>query len=212
MNLAQERRAALCDAALRAGPDAPTLCTGWTVRDLLVHLIVRDGRPDAMIGQMVPFLRGHASRVTADLAAADFEDLVERVRTGPPRFAPTSWPRVDDVANTLEFVLHHVDIVRATAGDQTPEFDDATQRAMLVTLRRMGRLLLRRVPVGVVVVAPGRGRASVRRPPGGRGTVVITGTPVELMVFASGRREHATVEVSGDEADRAALAATPLGL
>ncbi|MGB7450384.1 MAG: TIGR03085 family metal-binding protein [Ornithinimicrobium sp.] len=212
MNLAQERRAELCDGALRAGPDAPTLCTGWTVRDLLVHLIVRERRPDAMVGEVVPPLRGHAARVRADLSACEFGDLAARVRSGPPRLSPTSLRAVDDVVNTMEFVLHHVDIVRGAGAITGPVFDDATQQAMLTTLRRLGRILFRRSPVGVVVIAPGRGRAALRRPTRGHGSVVLTGEPVELLVYASGRRDHASVQVSGDQADKAALAAAPLGL
>lgn len=41
MSLATTERSAICDAFLAAGPDRPTLCAGWTTRDLLAHLLVR---------------------------------------------------------------------------------------------------------------------------------------------------------------------------
>src|SRR5690349_11008507 len=49
-NFARTERAALCDLLVTVGPDAPTLCEGWTTRDLAAHLAVRDRRPDAAAG------------------------------------------------------------------------------------------------------------------------------------------------------------------
>ncbi len=37
-----DRVLALCDTALREGPDAPTLSDPWDVQDLLCHLLVRE--------------------------------------------------------------------------------------------------------------------------------------------------------------------------
>ena len=75
MTLAQRHRRALCEAALMAGPDAPTLCEGWVVRDLLVHLVVRDSRPDAALAMVVSALSSHADSVHAELEALPFADL-----------------------------------------------------------------------------------------------------------------------------------------
>src|SRR5882762_622635 len=36
-----ERRE-LCDLFLELGPDAPTLCEGWTTLDLAAHLVLRE--------------------------------------------------------------------------------------------------------------------------------------------------------------------------
>ena len=47
MNLAKSERAALADLFVTLGPDQPTLCEGWDTKDLLVHLLVRERRPDA---------------------------------------------------------------------------------------------------------------------------------------------------------------------
>lgn len=208
MTLAQRHRRALCEAALTAGPSAPTLCEGWDVRDLLVHLVVRDARPDAALAMVVPPLASHAETVQSELAALPFEDLVERVRSGPPRFSPAALAAVDGAMNVAEFLIHTEDILRAAAGRDgdtstasESTYDQDTVDAAWTLLRRAGRLFYRTSPVGVVAVAPGTGRAPLRRPPRGYGSIVVNGEPVELLLHAFGRRDHCAVEVLGDASD-----------
>ena len=50
-------REALADALASAGPDAPTLCEGWTAHDLAAHLIAREHRPDSTPGIYANMLR-----------------------------------------------------------------------------------------------------------------------------------------------------------
>ena len=38
MSIAQRERAGLVEILRAVGPDAPTLCEGWTTRDLTAHL------------------------------------------------------------------------------------------------------------------------------------------------------------------------------
>ncbi|MFN7150135.1 MAG: maleylpyruvate isomerase N-terminal domain-containing protein, partial [Microthrixaceae bacterium] len=45
VNHAQIERRQLCDLFDELGPDVPTLCEGWTARDLAAHLVVRERRP-----------------------------------------------------------------------------------------------------------------------------------------------------------------------
>src|SRR4029079_18721505 len=52
-SLARRERAALCDLAVEVGPDAPTLCEGWTASDLVAHLLVRERNPVASLGNIV---------------------------------------------------------------------------------------------------------------------------------------------------------------
>lgn len=202
MTLAQRHRLALCNAALSAGPDAPTLCEGWSVRDLLVHLVVRDSRPDAALAMIVPPLATHAEHVQSELEALPFGDLVERVRSGPPRWSPASLAAVDRAMNVAEFLIHREDIVRAGhAGQHSTAYSPDTVDAAWSLLRRGGRLFYRASPVGVVAVAPGSGRAALRRPPRGHGSVIVSGNPVELLLHAFGRRGHCGVQVLGDSGD-----------
>lgn len=208
MNTARVHRQALCDTAAALPPSAPTLCDPWTAQDLLVHLIVRERRPDTLLGPAVPALAGHSRRVTDAVGRADYGALVERVRTGPPRWQPTSWSRVDDLANTAEFLVHHEDLRRGTPGWAPQDLDPRSTVAAWGTVQTMGRLLYRAAPVGVVVVAPGHGRKLVRRPPAGARSVVLTGDPLELLLHAFGRTGVAGVEVDGRAEDVAALAGT----
>ncbi len=211
MNLAQIWRYALCDAALTHGPTAPTLCEGWDVRDLLAHLVVRDTRPDALLAMAVPAAAGYEERLRSRATEAAFEALVTEVRSGPPRLSPLSVSALDAAVNTVEFLIHHEDIVRAAADTEDPaarpgrEIDQPTSDAAWKAVARTGRLLYRAAPVGVVVVAPGVGRAALRRPPKQAGSVVLTGQPVELLLHAFGRTEAAVVKVHGDRADVAAF-------
>ena len=64
MSLTSNERAAICDSFEEFGPDVPTLCEGWKTRDLLAHMLVRERRPDAAAGLVVPFLRKHLEQVT----------------------------------------------------------------------------------------------------------------------------------------------------
>ena len=49
MSIAQDERAGLAADLSRLGPDAPTLCKGWTARDLLTHLLLRENDPLAIL-------------------------------------------------------------------------------------------------------------------------------------------------------------------
>lgn len=206
MSLASRHRHALCDTAAALSPDAPTLCAPWTARDLLAHLVVRERRPDAMVGRLVPALSRHSDRVRASVASVDYADLVQRVRAGPPRWMPTSLRPVDNLVNGVELMVHHEDLRRAAPGWQPLELDAGSTALAWATVTRLGRVLYRSSPVGVVVVAPGHGRSLVRRPPSDARSVVVTGPPLELLLHAFGRAGVARVEVEGRESDVAALA------
>jgi uncharacterized protein (TIGR03083 family) len=39
---AKRERVLFADLLARVGPDEPTLCAGWTTRDLAAHIVVRE--------------------------------------------------------------------------------------------------------------------------------------------------------------------------
>lgn len=200
----------IADTATRLGPDAPTLCSPWTVRDLLAHLVVRESRPDALpgIGLPVPALERHTEALQARAADRPFPELVEQVRGGPAPLWPTRIKPVDRAVNLGEFSIHHEDMVRAQPEWEPTDFGPDVQAGLWRTLTTAGRMLYRTAPTGIVAVAEGPStlRAALRRPPDGAGTVVLRGTPVELVLHAFGRTEVARVEALGEEADLGALA------
>ena len=210
--MSRSEREQLCDLALRVGADAPTLSGEWTAKDLVVHLLVREGSP-AAIGITVRPLAWVTEHASAGLARRDFEGLVARLRGGPPRLSPFAIGRIDAIANTLEFFVHHEDIRRAQP-DWEPRALTPRDQARLWRMIRVGaKELLRSVPVGVVLersdVDDPEGRAVVR---GGDDPVVVRGLPSELVLFAFGRRPQARVDLEGSTAAIAALSGAALGI
>jgi uncharacterized protein (TIGR03085 family) len=204
---ARERRE-LCDLFEELGPEAPTLCEGWTTTDLAAHLVVRERRPTGGPGILLggPFAR-HTEQLMAKEAARGYRTLVDRVRNGPP-IGPFAVPGLRTLLNLQEYVVHHEDVRRANGMGprlDRPDLQDAVWRA----LRRGARLFLRRVPARVQLARrDGEGAMAV----GGGEVVTITGDPVDLLLYLFGRKAAASVEVSGSDAAKQALADARLGL
>lgn len=191
--IAAEERRALCDLFDEVCPDAPTLCGGWTTRDLAAHLVVRERRPDAAAGILLPALRGYTASVQDTVAQRPWPELVELVRGGPPFWSPLRMPLFVDAVNTVEFFVHHEDVRRAAPGWEPRPPDARRDGALWHTVQTVGRLSYRGSPVMIVLRRPGGAEQTVRR---GTGTVTITGEPGELLLHAYGRDE-ARVELDG---------------
>src|SRR5690606_1115855 len=119
-------RAALADLLAELGPDAPTLCEGWTTRDLAAHLVLRGSRLAAAGGILLPALSGRTRRVQAAVAARPWETLVEQVRRRPPLFIGP----LDEPANRTEYFVHHEDVRRAQPGWQPRELPASVTAAL----------------------------------------------------------------------------------
>lgn len=208
--LAQQERHALCDTILETGPDAPTLCDPWTARDLAAHLVIRDSRPDLVLGMFVPALKGRLDAAMTAYAAGDWSALVRRVRSGPPRWSPARLGPLDEAVNLAEFFIHHEDVLRGAPGYTRRVPDAALTAAIWKGLAMQSKLMLRGAPTGVVLVAPGLGQFTAK-PPTGPGTAVVTGTPGELSLFVSGRQQATDVDVKGPDEAVAAISTADLG-
>lgn len=196
-NYARVERRALADLLAEVGPDAPTLCEGWRAADLAAHLITRESSLLAGAGILLPPLAKRSAAAVAAMAAqTPFAELVERVRTGPPRLSPFRLGRVDRAANTAEFFVHREDVRRARPGWEPRSLPPQFQDELWHRVRRMGRLMFRRVAAGVVLAHPDGLLARVRS---GEPTAVVSGAPAELVLYAFGRREVARVELSGPD-------------
>ncbi len=210
-HVAHLERDRFCDALELAGPVAPTLCEGWLTRDLAAHVVLRERRPDLAAGILVPGLGGRLERAQAELAQTAWESLVSTVRGGPPFWHPTRFSAVDDAVNTIEFVVHHEDVLR---GDGAPgprrRPDAATSKAVWGALRRMAPLMFRRSQVPVTLRTP-EGRSITAAKGDGPG-VVIAGAPIELLLTAYGRAAAALTHWEGSEEDIATVRGTRLGL
>ncbi|PJE98496.1 TIGR03085 family protein [Streptomyces carminius] len=194
---ARRERLLLADLLESAGPEAPTLCEGWRTRELAAHAVVRERRPDAAGALVLKALRPRRERVLEEFAAKPYEELIQLIRTGPPRVSPFNLKQVDEAANTVEFFIHGEDVRRAQP-DWTPrEIDPVFADALWKQLETTARLYGRRSPVGLVLRRP-NGQVVVARK--GTPVVTVTGEPGELLLFVSGRQDSARVETAGDEA------------
>jgi uncharacterized protein (TIGR03085 family) len=193
---AKRERLLLADLLETAGPDAPTLCEGWTARDLAAHVVVRERRPDAAGGILIKQLGPRLDRVMAEYTDKPYEELIQLIRTGPPRFSPFSLKPVDEMSNIVEFYVHAEDVRRAQP-DWTPrELDPVFQEALWSRLERTARLMGRSAPTGLVLRRPNGQTAVAHR---GTPVVTVTGEPSELVLFAYGRQNAAQVELDGDK-------------
>jgi uncharacterized protein (TIGR03085 family) len=179
-----------------ANPDAPTLCEGWDVRRLLAHLVQRqqgpvDGLKDA-VARKPPGQEPGLSRLT-DRARSPYgyARLVDRFVAGPPRWSPMSWAA--EQISFVEYVIHHEDVRRGGTGPAQPRDLPAAEQEAVWKQLGLFALALRRSPVGVRLATP-RGETRVVKAGDG---VTLTGEPVELALWISGRREAAHVAVTG---------------
>ncbi|MBV7694931.1 TIGR03085 family metal-binding protein [Streptomyces sp. TRM70350] len=193
---AKRERLLLADLLETAGPDAPTLCEGWLTRDLAAHVVVRERRPDAAGGILIKQLAPRLEKVMEEYTAKPYEELIQLLRTGPPRFSPFQLKPIDEMSNTIEFYVHTEDVRRAQPDWTTRELDPVFQDALWSRLERTARLMGRGAPTGLVLRRPDGQTAVAHR---GTPVVTVTGEPSELLLFLYGRQSAAKVDVDGDQ-------------
>ena len=192
---AAQERSALAETLRSVPPDAPTLCEGWDARDLAVHIVVRDSRPDLLAGERLPVMGGRARAGLEELRRTDYQTLVDRVAAGPPRWSPTRLRPVDNLTNTVEFYVHTEDVLRAQQ-----DFDPDTRRDITADVRSrlwkqgtQGLFLLgaRSQHQRITFISPQYG--AVTRGRAADPLSVIQGPPEEIVLWAFGRRSVAAV-------------------
>ncbi|MCL4413604.1 MAG: TIGR03085 family metal-binding protein [Actinobacteria bacterium] len=205
----REERSALCDLMLALGPDAPTLCEGWSAADLAAHLVIRERQPLASPGIILggPF-RAALERAMATTRARPFEELVASIRSGPPLL----WRPLDPLVNLHELFVHHEDLRRGS-GSEAPrpaaQIRD-TEEAIWRTLGRGSRLLARSLGgIGLDLVDPAGRVIHARR---GAPLAVLSGRPGEVLLYLMGRKAASQTEVTGDERAAEVLRSARLGV
>jgi uncharacterized protein (TIGR03085 family) len=176
----RERRE-LCDLLVELGPDAPTLCEGWTTADLAAHLVLREH-----------FHRWSDAQRAAEKAKG-YPAMIARLRAGAP-LVPWRLPRIRNVFSGLEYFIHHEDVRRANGLGPRPRSDDLEALYWRMTGYTARRIARRIRPYGLVLVLPD-GR---RRTYGAGTTATLTGPASELGLYLSGRRATADVTLTGD--------------
>lgn len=190
------------------GPDAPTLCDGWTVRDLAAHMVIRERRPDAMPGILIGALAGYTAKVQGQVTErSSWEQLLDAIASGPPWYSPLK--PVDAIANASELFIHHEDVRRAGAGWSPRVIPDDQTQSLRRGVRMMAGMTLSGAPA-TVRFTTGEGETLVITGKGGP-MVTVTGEIGELLMFGAGRDE-AVVAFDGDDASIAAVKAARKGL
>ena len=208
----RRERALLSDLFDEVGPDAPTLCGDWTTRDLAAHLVMRERRPDGAMGVVVPKLSGYGDKVQASIAAAEWPDLVAKVRSGPQMWSPTRLSGIDKAVNTIEFFVHHEDVRRAAEDWTARDLDQATNDDLRKALARGAKMLTRGLKVGLRLEPTDTTDDSAIDVRSGDPTVTVAGPIGELVLFIYGRSGVAQVELSGPDDAVEAVRAAKFGI
>lgn len=208
MSRAAAQRQAFADVCAELGPDAPTLCEGWTTKELVAHIYVREHRPDAALG-VLPLgpLSAYTERVMAStLRVHSYDELVEQARKPPGWLSAI---RLDDAINTVEFFVHTEDARRANGREPRPS-NDQLERWLWRRMRRQARTMFRRVQAQVRLLPDVGDPIDVGKPVDDRASAVeVRGRPSEILLLAYNRKDAADVTVVGD---REALMSARLGL
>lgn len=190
MSLAGRERADLVTLLAAVGPDATTLCEGWTTHDLAAHLVARDRKLVAVPGLVLAPLHGLTERAEREVRTTAYEDLLKVLAKGPPFWSPVRVP----LFNVHELFVHHEDVRRPQGLDQrnlSRELEDALWERLLL----FGPAFTRRGSgLGITLVTPGARSMRVRRGPD---EVVLRGEVGELTLWLFGRRGAAEVTVEG---------------
>lgn len=138
--LRREERAALLATLRAVGPDAQTLCAGWTTADIAAHIVVserawglpmvlgyglRRALPQTMVVRAMRRLQSVGDRQTARTATRPWDWLRCRLAAGPP--PPYRWRSVAPI-RFIEEWIHHEDVRRANGlppRPTSPAIDDA---------------------------------------------------------------------------------------
>ena len=194
---------------MEVGPDAPTLCEGWTTRDLAAHIIVRESRPDAAGGILIKPLAAYGEKVRKGVAQRDWKSLVEAIRNGPPRISPMRLAFLDRLTNTVEFFVHLEDVRRAQLNWAPRPLLDDLESQLRTSITQGGRLFARKSPCGLVLqIAHGASIVAKKGEP----AVTVAGEVGELIMFVYGRQDHARVELSGPDDLVQAVRSTAFGV
>ena len=207
----RQERKALVASALKAGPEAPTLCEGWDVKDLVCHLLVRETSLVAAAGIAVPAFAGLTDKEMKRLKKLPFEKLVGRLRSH--RLTFFALPPVDAAFNTLEYFVHHEDIRRAQPGWRRRHLSAEGADTLWKALRAQGPTLVRSTGVPVVIRRTDRpdGTEETATLLPGRAPVELSGPVSELVMYLHGRDQVRDIAFAGPEQRVAKVRRSSLG-
>jgi len=193
-SIAKSERSGIAETLLKVGPDSATLCSGWTSFDLLIHLILREKRPDAAFGENIPFLKDKSQKLKAAIIAKGFEQAVEDFAKGPKLPSFFALPGVDAVANAFEFIVHHEDLLRAQPDYQIREIPSQQLETLWKWFTKSAPLYFRKAKMGLVLESE-LGTYTIKT---GKECLTLKGSVIDLILYAFGRKSVTNIEFSGD--------------
>lgn len=196
MSFQRRERENLAQLLLEVGPDAPTLCDGWTTADLAAHLYLRERKPHLAGGYFVPLLGSVTEQAQQKIKQRPYRDVVEEWVAGPPVFLKP----LDKPMNMAEHFIHHED-VRRGGGEIAPrEFSRAVESDLMKGAKMMGLLALGSSDVPVVLTPPNHPPLTLGGKRGvvdqGDRVVRVSGDPGELLLWVTGR-DAVEVDIAG---------------
>lgn len=203
-------RALLCDTLEQVGPEAPTLSGEWDAHHLVAHLVVREGNPVRSVWAAIS--RSGDDQVDSLVSSTDFSQLVDEFRAGPPKLSLLKSAKADHHLNTLEFFVHHEDVLRAVEPGARRMLPPWAEDQIWSRLKMLARLTMRHSPVPVALQRtddPDEPPATASKGPH---PVVVDGLPSELTLYAHGRDAVASFELTGRAAAVEKLRAARFGL
>lgn len=210
MTFQQNEREELAKLLLELGPNAPTLCEGWTTKDLAAHLFVRERRSHLAGGSLIPALKEMTENAEAKVQEMPYETVVQEWASGPPLHVKL----LDRFINVSENFIHHEDVRRGRLrGASTEdvkdrvnprEFDANVDKKLMNAAKMMGKIALTSVDVPVILTPPDLPPVTLGGKRGvadkGDRVVRVKGEPGELLLWVTGR-DAVNVEIEGDETD-----------
>ncbi len=153
---------------------------------------------------------GYTAKVQAGVAASEWDDLIDTVRSGPPMWSPTKIAAIDKLADTVAFFVHHEDVRRLIDAWEPRDLDVALADTLHSMLSKMAKRLVKSSPVGIVL-APDDGRPTIVAKQA-EPSVTVSGPVGELVMFVYGRQAHSRVEITGDDASITAVQSASFGI
>ncbi len=141
---------------------------------------------------MVPFA-AHTQRLMDGAKRTGYPAMLATLRAGPPflfRVGPSA------AANVVENWIHHEDVRRANGEAPRPSAPDV-DGVLWSSLGLSARLAVRKVKGVGFELDAGEGRHRVLR--SAEPKVVLRGAPGELVLYLSGRKSAARVELDGPD-------------
>jgi uncharacterized protein (TIGR03085 family) len=194
---------------------AATLDEGWTVEDLAAHIVVRERYPLDLTRDLIFRRPGEIEALMEREKARGHAALLASLRTMPTLFFRLPGPVAR--GNLGEAYIHNEDARRGSLQRQR-SVSAELQLALWASLPVFARGL-RRVPAtGLLAIDwPGHERRVVpvgrgRRRPESSASATLSGEPGELLLWLSGRKAAAHVQLDGAGELAAAMRDAPLNI